>query len=442
MSTPFRVLDRKRAGQALSSEEIRGLVAGAVDGSWAEAQLGAFLMAAMIRGLDDEETRTLTREMLHSGETWELARDFPLLSDKHSTGGVGDKTSLILTPLLAACDRPVAMLTGRGLGHTGGTADKLEAIPGLELAVDRQQSLDCLRQVGMMIGLPTGSIAPADRALYRLRDVTATIESIPLITASILSKKLATGTAGVVFDVKTGSGAFMPERERATALARMLVEVAAGLGTPTRALITDMSQPLGRWAGHNAEVRESLDCLAGEGPDDLTELVLELSLEMAELVGAPVERAELEAAIASGRARERFERWASLRGADAGWQDSLELAPVEVVLAAPRAGFLAAIETRELGLLLAEAGGGRRKPGDVIDHGVALEMRTRLGQRLGRGDELARLHMRRENPGLVARFLAVFELSPEDPGSPPLIYERLPEKGLREKSLSENGGAP
>jgi len=426
MSTPFRILERKCSGASLTPREIAEVVDGAVDGSWADAQLGAFLMAAMIRGLDGEETRALTREMLHSGELWDLRSEFPGVGDKHSTGGVGDKTSLILTPLLAACGRPVAMLTGRGLGHTAGTADKLEAIPGLVQAVDRNAGLASLRETGMMIGLPTAAIAPADRRLYGLRDVTATVESIPLITASILSKKLATGAAGVVFDVKTGSGAFMRERERAVELARMLVETAAALGTPTRALITDMSQPLGRWAGHAAEVHESLACLSGEGPADLLELTLELSLALADLVGAPLERGELEAALTSGRARETFERWAARQGARPGWESSpeLALAPVEVGLEAPRGGFVQALDTRELGLLLAEAGGGRRKPGDAIDHGVSLEMKVRLGDAVGRGDELARLYLRREDDDLARRFLEAFTLGEARIEPPPLIYGR------------------
>jgi pyrimidine-nucleoside phosphorylase len=313
MLLPYRILERKRAGMRLDAEEIRSVAQGATDGSWSEGQLAAFLMAAAIRGLDGEETRALTLAMRDSGELWELGAEVPRLCDKHSTGGVGDKVSLVIAPLLASCGLPVFMLAGRGLGHTGGTIDKLESIPGMDLRLDRGRCLDLLARCGMAIGAATAGLAPADRRLYALRDVTATVDSIPLITASILSKKLATAAAAVVFDVKTGNGAFLPELDRSLELARGLVETSRGLGTPAACLVTDMSQPLGRWAGHAAEVRESLDALAGEGPEDLMEVTFALAEEVARLAGQPVERREMAAAIASGRAREAFERWAALQ---------------------------------------------------------------------------------------------------------------------------------
>lgn len=435
MSTPFRILYKKRHGETLDADEIARVVAGTLEGgddAWDGAQLGAFLMAVVIHGLSEEETQALTREMLRSGEIWNLHEEIPGLGDKHSTGGVGDKVSLVLAPILAATGRPISMLTGRGLGHTGGTADKLECIPGVDLAVDRARSIRLLRELGMMIGLPTAAIAPADRRLYALRDVTATVESIPLITASILSKKLASGAAGVVYDVKTGSGAFMSDPADAEALARSLTATSEALGTPARALITDMNQPLGRWAGHAAEVRETLECLegtpAGEGRADLMELVYVQAEELAEMVGNPVERRELEEAVTSGRARERFGRWAAAMGARSGWEASPEMAtaPVEVVLEAPRSGSLAAVDTRELGLLLAEAGGGRIRAGDRIDAGVSLLSTARLGDRLEKGDELARVYLRREAPELAARFAACYEVRDEAVPAPTLIKKRIP----------------
>src|SRR4051812_10145907 len=290
MALPYRILERKRAGMRLSPEEIGSVARGATDASWSEGQLAAFLMAAAIRGLDGEETRALTLAMRDSGERWDLRADVPQLCDKHSTGGVGDKVSLVIAPLLASCGLPVFMLAGRGLGHTGGTVDKLESIPGLNLGLDRAGCLGLLAECRMAIGAATAGIAPADRRLYSLRDVTATVDSIPLITASILSKKLATGPAAVVFDVKTGNGAFLPELDRSLELARGLVETARALGTPASCLVTDMSQPLGRWAGHAAEVRESLDALAGEGPEDLMEVTYALAEEVARLAGQPLER--------------------------------------------------------------------------------------------------------------------------------------------------------
>jgi pyrimidine-nucleoside phosphorylase len=426
MGLPYRILERKRAGMRLSEEEIRSVAQGAADGSWTEGQLGAFLMAAAIHGLDAGETRALTLAMLESGERWDLAREVPRLCDKHSTGGVGDKVSLVLAPLLASCGVPVAMLTGRSLGHTGGTMDKLESIPGMSLELDRARCLDLLARCGMAIGGATAEIAPADRRLYSLRDTTATVDSTPLITASILSKKLATGAAAVVFDVKTGNGAFLPELERSMELARGLVETARALGTPTSALVTDMSQPLGRWSGHTAEVMETFASLAGEGPEDLLEVTFALGEEVSRLVGQPVSRQEMMDALSSGRARERCEQWAALQGADPAWlrNPHFPLAPVEKPLLASRSGILAAVDVRQLGLLLVEAGGGRRRPEGAIDFGISLQTKARLGQEVGKGDEIARVYLRQEDDRLAALFAGCFTVG--DVGmAPPLISARL-----------------
>jgi thymidine phosphorylase len=426
MILPYRILERKRAGMRLSEREIRAVARGAADGSWSEGQLAAFLMAAAIRGLDPEETRALTLAMLESGERWELSREVPRLCDKHSTGGVGDKVSLVIAPLLASCGLPVAMLAGRGLGHTAGTIDKLESIPGVELQLDRRRCLDLVARCGMAIGSATADIAPADRRLYAIRDATATVDSIPLITASILSKKLAAGAAAVVLDVKTGNGAFLPDLPRSTELARGLVETARALGTPASALVTDMSQPLGRWSGHAAEVRESLEALAGEGPEDLVEVTLALAEEVSRLVGQPLTRAAMEDALASGRARERFLEWAELQGAVPPWLRNpvLPLAPVECPLRARRAGVLAAVDVRQLGLLLVEAGGGRMRPGDAVDFGVSLETKVRLGDEVGEGGELARVYLRRDDDRLVELFEGCYTVA-ERGEAPPLIPARV-----------------
>ena len=426
MALPYRILERKRAGMRLTEEEIRSVARGATDGSWSEGQLAAFLMAAAIRGLDPEETRALTLAMLESGERWDLAREVPRLCDKHSTGGVGDKVSLILAPLLASCGLPVAMLTGRGLGHTGGTMDKLESIPGVDLGLSRARVLDLLARCGLAIGGATGEIAPADRRLYALRDTTATVDSIPLITASILSKKLAMGPAAVVFDVKTGNGAFLPELDSSLELARGLVETARALGTPASWLVTDMSQPLGRWTGHTAEVLETFQCLSGEGPEDLMEVTFAQAEEVSRLVGQPVTRLEMDEALSSGRARERFERWAALQGADPAWLASprFPLAPVERPLLARHSGTLAAVDVRQIGLLLVEAGGGRSRPEDAVDHGVSLETKARLGQEVREGDELARVYLRRDDDRLAHAFEACFTVADQGE-APPLIAARL-----------------
>jgi len=429
MILPYRVLERKRAGARLSEEEIRSVALGAADGSWSEGQLGAFLMAAAIRGLDAEETRSLTLAMLESGERWELARDLPGVCDKHSTGGVGDKVSLVLAPLLASCGVPVVMLAGRGLGHTAGTMDKLEVIPGMNLQLDRAWCVELVKRCGMAIGGATGAIAPADRRLYALRDVTATVDSLPLITGSILSKKLATGAAAVIFDVKVGNGAFLPERERAVELARMLVETSRALGTAAGAILTDMNQPLGRWVGHTAELMESIDCLEGKGPEDLVEVTLALSEEGARLAGHAVTRDDLEEALVSGRAREQLDRWALLQGADADWLHAprYELAPVERPILARRNGFLARVETRQIGLLLVEAGAGRPHPDAALDHGISLQVHARLGDEVGAGDELARLYLRRgdgKDEEIAARCADCFTVSDEGE-APPLLLDRF-----------------
>jgi len=430
MILPYRILERKRAGLALTAEEIRSVAQGAARGSWSEGQLGAFLMAAAIRGLDAAETRALTLAMLESGERWDLARDVPGVCDKHSTGGVGDKVSLVLAPLLASCGVPIVMLAGRGLGHTAGTIDKLEVIPGMDLQLDRKRSVDLLRQCHMAVGGATGAIAPADRRLYALRDVTATVDSLPLITGSILSKKLATGASAVIFDVKSGNGAFLPERERAAELAHMLVDTAKALGTPAGAVLTDMSQPLGQWVGHTAELMESLACLEGRlensAPADLVEVTLVLCEEVARLSGSAVTRADLESALASGRARQHFDRWAALQGADPAWlrRPTFDLAPEEHPIHAQRAGKLAHVETRQLGMLLVEAGAGRSHPGSHLDHGVSLQVHARLGQEVAAGEELARLYLRTEDPTLAARCADCFTVADEGE-APQLILDRI-----------------
>jgi len=423
----FRVLERKRHGESLTRDEIRTLVTGAANGSWGDAELGAFLMATAIHGLETPETRELTLAMLESGEQWDLARDFPVLGDKHSTGGIGDKVSLILAPLMAACGTPIVMLTGRGLGHTAGTADKLEAIPGIELGLDRERCAKALARTGVAIGIATGAVAPADRRLYALRDRTATIDSLPLITASILSKKLATGAAAIVFDIKAGDGAFLPERETATELGWMLVSTAEAVGRKARALVTDMNQPLGRWVGHAAEMRESFECLEGGGPADLMEVTYALCEELSEMLGERLSRQALEQAIASGKARERFDRWAGMQGAEVGWlrDPQLPLAPEEVVIEAPRSGSLVRVANRRLGELLAGAGGGRLQPDAAIDFGVALKMTRRIGDGVARGEELARLYLRRRDEALIAEFRECFAIADHEIEPPTLIVGRI-----------------
>ncbi len=344
-------------------------------------------MAAAIRGLDATETRVLTEAMAQSGELWDLGAVMPRAIDKHSTGGVGDKVSMLLAPVIAACGLPVAKLTARGLGHTGGTADKLESIPGLVLDMDRDRCLRLLEQTGIAIGVPSASIAPADRRLYGLRNLTATVDCLPLVASSVLAKKLALGARSLVFDVKTGDGAFFSRLEDSVALAELLVNTAEELGRHAVAVVSDMSQPLGQWAGHACEVREVVECLrTGEGDARLLEVTATLAAQVAAIAGIELDAARALDVLRSGKPWECFRAWAAAQGADPAWLDHprFEIAPVELVAEAPISGRLAAVATRELGMLLLEAGGGRKTAGALIDPAISLSYRARLGD-TGRG---------------------------------------------------------
>ncbi len=421
--SPYRILQRKRRGETLDRTAIEAVVRGAADGTWTDAQLAAFLMAVSIRGLEDAETRVLTQSMAESGEQWNLASTIPGVLDKHSTGGVGDKVSIILAAVLAACDFRFAKLTGRGLGHTGGTADKLESIPGLRLEIDRKRCLALLDKTNIAIGVASAAIAPADRRLYSLRNHTATAECLPLIASSILSKKLALGPEALVLDVKTGNGAFLPSSEDSLQLAHLLVRTCEGLGRKATAIVTDMSQPLGSWAGHSAEIKEVFDCLEGRGDDRLVEVVLSLAAELSHLSGRSLADAG-RVALSSGRALECFRGWAAAQGANRAWlaRPDFQLAPVELVAEAPHTGILAQVKTRALGMLLLRAGGGRRNGEDRVDPTVSLNYRARLGEEVEAGQELARLYVPEGKEGLMEVFRSCF-LVAESASSPRLIQQ-------------------
>lgn len=421
MVTPYGILNRMRQGRTLTRDEVWSVVAGAADGSWTDVHLAAFLMAAAMRGLDADETRELTLAMLESGDQWALATDFGPLVDKHSTGGVGDTVSLIVLPVLASCGVPAAKLTGRSLGHSGGTADKLESIPGLQLKLDRGRTLGLLERFGMAIGIATAGIAPADKRLYGLRDRTSTVSSIPLVLGSILSKKLALGASGIVFDVKTGNGGFFPDPEDTRTLASGLVSISAACGTPADCVLSDMSQPLGRWVGHAAEVREALDFLGGDGDARLYEVVAAICRKAARLVGRELSSKDIEAVIASGAARRKLIDWADAQGAEPGWIDTLDLAPVEAVVTASESGFLAAVDCRRIGNAFADACRPDRDP-NKIDHAVALRYDVRLGQKVDRGQELARLYVRRD-PERLQREVAAALVIGEEIAAPPPVAE-------------------
>jgi thymidine phosphorylase len=396
-----QIIACKRDGGRLDRAQIEAFAQGLADGGWSDAQAGAMAMAILLRGMDGPETTQLTEAMTRSGEVldWSAA-DLPgPVLDKHSTGGVGDKVSLLLAPIVAACGGVVPMISGRGLGHTGGTLDKLEALPGYDVNPARKRLNVIVRSVGCAIVGASERLAPADRRLYAIRDVTGTVESLPLITASILSKKRAAGLQALVLDVKFGSGAFMRSPAEAMALADSLVSVARAAGLPSRALVTDMNEVLGRSAGNALEVRECIDALTGRARDvRLMELTLELSGVLLHLGGLfdSVERARAmaAAAVSSGAAAERFARMvAALGGPTDVLRDAqLAAAPIVLPVVAPRAGFIDRIDVKALGLAVLGLGGGRRRNGDPIDPRVGLADVAARGARLASGEPLAFVH--------------------------------------------------
>jgi pyrimidine-nucleoside phosphorylase len=397
------LIARKRDGGRLTPDEWRVVARVAADRSAPDYQLAALLMATFLRGMDDGETRALTQAMLGSGRTLVRPPGAGAWIDKHSTGGVGDKTSIVLAPLLAACGVAVPMMSGRGLGHTGGTLDKLESIPGFRTALTLDEALRQLDTLGCALIGQTGEIAPADRTLYALRDATATVECIPLIAASIMSKKLAEGLTGLVLDVKHGSGAFLPELERGLVLARTMIDIGTDAGVPVVALMTAMDRPLGDACGNALEVRECLDMLRGGGPVDTWTVTEALAVEMLRLArpSLPVDdaRTELRAAIASGAALERFRRIVEAQGGDARVVDDpsrLPQAPVVAPFAAPRAGWLAAIPPRPVGHAIIALGGGRTRAEDTVDPAVGIVLQARVGDRVEAGQPLATIHARSE----------------------------------------------
>jgi thymidine phosphorylase len=406
VAIPQEVIRRKRDGFALDRAEIDAFVTGLADGSWSDAQAAAMAMAVFQRGMDDRETRDLTDAMTRSGEIldWHGRFNGPIL-DKHSTGGVGDKVSLILAPVVAACGGFVPMVSGRGLGHTGGTLDKLEAIPGYRVTVPRETFEAAVHAAGCAIVGASAEVAPADRRLYAIRDVTATVDSIPLICASILSKKLAAGLEATVLDVKVGNGAFAPDLEFATALAHALSRVAAAAGLHNVAWITDMSQVLGLTCGNAVEVLEAVRFLDGtEREPRLAVVVEKLSAEMLVLGHlAPdldAAHAKVRQALESGAAAERFARMVEALGGPAGFMERapsfLPAAPVQRDIASPVAGYVTSIATRAIGLAIIELGGGRRRGSDPVDPRVGFTHVASLGDRVERGQRLAVVHAANE----------------------------------------------
>jgi pyrimidine-nucleoside phosphorylase len=396
------VIARKRDGQALSREAIDLFVRGATDGSVPDYQASALLMAIVLRGMTDDETSWLTDAMVRSGERVDLSDVPGIKVGKHSTGGVGDKVSIVLAPVVAACGVIVPKMSGRGLGHTGGTLDKLESIPGFRIGLTIEEFKQQLRTIGTAIIGQTASLAPADKKLYALRDVTGTVESIPLISASIMSKKLAEGSNALVLDVKCGDGAFMKTLPRARALADSMVAIGTRAGVRTEAFITGMDAPLGHAIGNSLEIIECLETLKGRGPVELTGVVRRLAARMVTLGGICTEddaARRVDEALATGRALERFAQMIEAQGGNPRVTEDYALLPAvrtrEPLLAA-RDGYVSALRAEALGQASNMLGAGRTKVGDPVDHAVGIVVRAAVGDRVKSGDVLLELHHRQE----------------------------------------------
>jgi thymidine phosphorylase len=432
------IIRHKRDGLALDRAQIDAFVGGLVDASWSESQVAAMAMAMFLNGMSDTETVALTHAMTHSGEMLDWASaglPGPVL-DKHSTGGVGDKVSLLLAPIVAACGGFVPMISGRGLGHTGGTLDKFDSIPGYQTTPSADRLRAALRSAGCAVVGQTATLVPADRRLYAIRDVTSTVESIPLITASILSKKLAAGLQGLVMDVKVGNGAFANELPMAQALARSIVNVAEGAGLPTRALITDMNEVLGSSCGNALEVHEALAFLRGDEREPrLLEVTRKLCAELL-LIGGLADRiddalAKVDAALAEGRALDHFARMVAALGGPADFVERadayLPQAPAQRVLTAARSGWVGGMATREIGLVVVELGGGRRKASDAVDHRVGLSGIGAVGRRVEVGEPLATVHATDAASSAAAcqTLAALIRIVDVEPASSPVLIERI-----------------
>jgi len=424
-----KIIARKRDGLELSAAEIREFVQGASNGHLGDEQLAAMLMAICIRGATAVETQELVEAMRDSGARWRLGEVFPEAVDKHSTGGVGDTVSLVFAPLVASCGVPVVMMAGAGLGHTQGTLDKLAAIPGFRPALSRSQATEILAACGACFAAQSDEIAPADKKLYLIRDVTGTVPSLPLIVASIMSKKLAVGARRLVLDIKSGSGAFFKTPQAAQGLANSLLEVARRAGVEVRALITDMSQPLGDRLGCATEVRAALEVLAGRGDRRLRELTVELAVNALVLAGRTPEaaRAELDGKLSDGRALAAYEAIVRAHGGD---PDEARLARPRAALhvAAPRAGFVSAVDGEALGWIAVALGAGRRRLGDDVDLAAGVTLHARIGDRVSEGQPLLTLELgdRDVDAGEIrAQAAAAVTIADEARKPAPLVVARL-----------------
>ena len=432
MSRTAELIERKRNGGEHSDEEIAELVLGFTRGDVPDYQMAAWCMAVYFKGLSRRETHALTGAMIRSGETLDLgARLGRRVVDKHSTGGVGDKTSLAVGPIVAACGVPIGKMSGRGLGHTGGTLDKLESIPGYRVELTIEEFIAQVRDVGLAIIGQTGDLVPADKKLYALRDVTATVDVDSLIASSIMSKKLAGGGDAIVLDVKVGDGAFMRTLDGARNLAEQMVDLGKLAGREVVCLLTDMDQPLGSAVGNALEIREAVDTVAGDGPPDLTELVLEICARLLALsdLGIALDegRRRAESAVADGSATEAYERWIRAQGGDPD-PSLLPTAPVVREVTASRDGVVARLGALAIGAAALELGAGRRTKEDSIDHAVGIMCTKKRGDAVAKGDVLAEVHARDEKSAspAVADVAAAYELADEAPHEHGILLDVVP----------------
>jgi pyrimidine-nucleoside phosphorylase len=428
---PAELIERKRNGEELGTDELRELVLGYARDEVPDYQMAAFLMAVYFKGLSSRETLALTDAMIASGETIDLGTAIGRKCvDKHSTGGVGDKTSIAVGPVVAACGVPFGKMSGRGLGHTGGTLDKLEAIPGYRVELTTEEFIEQVREVGLAIIGQSADLVPADKRLYALRDVTATVDNVSLIAASIMSKKLAGGADAIVLDVKVGDGAFMKTLDDGRALAETMIELGTRAKREVVCLLTDMDQPLGRAVGNALELREALATIRGEGPPDFAELVLSSVAHLLALsdlgIGEAEGRRRAEQAIADGSAVEAYERWIRAQGGDPA-QDALPVAPVRTEVLAEGTGFVRSLGAIRIGVAALELGAGRRAKEDDIDHAVGVLCLKKRGDAVEAGELLAEIHAQDEAAASAAarQVLAAYELGAEAPRSRPIILDVL-----------------
>ncbi len=424
------LIENKKRGQALTNEEIDWMISGYVQGDIPDYQMSAMLMAICFQGMTEEETVHLTIAMRDSGDKVDLSAIPGIKVDKHSTGGVGDKTTLIVAPIVAACGGRVAKMSGRGLGHTGGTIDKLESIPGFQTALNRDEFFRVVKTAGLAVIGQTGNMVPADKKLYALRDVTATVDCIPLIASSIMSKKLAAGSDAILLDVKTGSGAFMKTPEQAEKLAELMVKIGHMAGRRTEAVITNMDIPLGHAVGNALEVREAIQVLRGEGPADLGEVCRTLASRMLVLGGCAEEenaREKVETAVQSGAALRALASMVREQGGDSSVitePERLKIAPVAHELRSEQTGYLAHMDTEGIGLSSMLLGAGRSKKEDSLDYGAGIVLMKKTGEYVKEGEVLATLYTSDENkiPAACTRFLESLTYAPEELPPATLIY--------------------